>query len=155
MVIDLLASKDHNNETKKLLHRREVVYHAPRDKGRDRLGLRLALDGIADLRKLGAIWAGWPVATGKTGKTLMLNLHKLGSRCVKLLDDDRLCDLGPGTPNQEVYATLAELDARDLFGDRPVIDPQMAAGCLSGMWLLHDFLDPSHTMSQGRVGAVV
>jgi hypothetical protein len=41
------------------------------------------------------------------------------------------------------------LDANDLFANQPLTDPRMAECCLSGLWLLHDFLDASHTISQG------
>jgi hypothetical protein len=79
----------------------------------------------------------------------MLDSKKYGSRCANLLQGNRLCELGPGVPNQAVYATLRELKASDLFDDCTVIDPQMADCCLSGLWLAHNFLDQSHTISQG------
>ncbi len=79
----------------------------------------------------------------------MLDPENFGSRCIQLLEDDRLGDLGPGVPNQAVHAALRDLTAADLFDDQPVTDPQMAECCLSGLWLLHDFLDASHTISQG------
>jgi hypothetical protein len=74
--------------------------------------------------------------------------HTYGSRCAELLQGDRLCELGPGSPNQAIRDKLADLDYSGLFEGCDVADPQMAACCLSGLWLLHDFLDRSHGISQ-------
>jgi hypothetical protein len=63
---------------------------------------------------------------------------------------ERLPDLGPGSPNQSACTTLAALRVEDVF---PVIrDREAALGCLSGLWLYHDFLDESHTISQDLSG---
>src|SRR5206468_984401 len=35
-----------------------------------------------------------------------------------------------------------------LFAGQKIRDPSMAACCLSGLWLWHDFLDASHKISQ-------
>ena len=59
---------------------------------------------------------------------------------------DRLPELGPGSPNQSARPALAALRVEDVF---PVIrDRESALGCLSGLWLYHDFLDESHGISQ-------
>jgi hypothetical protein len=59
---------------------------------------------------------------------------------------DRLPELGPGEPNEAVRASLEALRVESLF---PTIrDREAAMGCLSGLWLYHDFLDESHTISQ-------
>ena len=42
---------------------------------------------------------------------------------------------------------LEVLTVEDLF-PKPVTDRQMGMCCLSGLWLLHNFLDESHTISQ-------
>jgi hypothetical protein len=63
---------------------------------------------------------------------------------------DRLAELGPGSPNQSARAGLAALKVEDVF---PVIrDREAALGCVSGLWLYHDFLDESHTISQDLGG---
>ncbi len=59
---------------------------------------------------------------------------------------DRLCDLGPGRPNREVADRLQALSIESLFGNAP--DRTLANCCLAGLWLWHDFLDESHTISQ-------
>ena len=46
-----------------------------------------------------------------------------------------------------VRAELAALDAHQLFMNTPT-DLQMADCCLSGVWLLHGFLEDSHEISQ-------
>jgi len=42
---------------------------------------------------------------------------------------------------------LGNLRSKDLF-EPPVINDSMAECCLSGLWLLHNFLDRSHSISQ-------
>jgi hypothetical protein len=36
-----------------------------------------------------------------------------------------------------------------LFAGQRIVDQEAARCCLSALWLLHDFLDESHTISQG------
>ncbi len=59
---------------------------------------------------------------------------------------DRLADLGPGTPNLAVKPLLASLTPADAAPGYK--DADMARAALAGLWLLHDFLDESHTLSQ-------
>jgi hypothetical protein len=47
---------------------------------------------------------------------------------------DRLPELGPGSPNESMRAALKAIEA--------------PAVCRAGLWLLHDFLDESHSISQ-------
>ncbi|MCA9270994.1 MAG: hypothetical protein KDA41_21080 [Planctomycetales bacterium] len=66
-----------------------------------------------------------------------------------------LLQLAPGYPLAPAHGVkaardrLAALDHAALFGGHNVTDRQMADCCLSGLWLLFDFLDESHTISQG------
>ena len=69
----------------------------------------------------------------------------VGERLIASAD---MCELGLGTPNAAVLADLQTLDEAALFADKPVSDHHMAACCVSGLWLLHNFLDESHTISQ-------
>jgi hypothetical protein len=71
-----------------------------------------------------------------------------GPACAILLGIDRLCDLGPGDPDDDVRSALDALDQQLLFEGRSVVDPSMADCCLSGLWLLYDQLDQSHGISQ-------
>jgi len=72
-----------------------------------------------------------------------------GGACRQLLACDRLCELGPAAPKAERRPALTALDEAALFESRSIGDRNMAAACLAGLWLLHDFLDESHTISQG------
>lgn len=63
---------------------------------------------------------------------------------------DRLPELGPGTPNGPARPSLQSLRVESLF---PALrDREAATACLSGLWLYHDFLDESHTISQDLPG---
>lgn len=62
-----------------------------------------------------------------------------------LLSEDRVPDLGPGSPNLAVRAALEEL-ADSLTGKAK--NRNFALACLAGLWLFHDFLDESHAISQ-------
>jgi hypothetical protein len=57
--------------------------------------------------------------------------------------------VGPGRPHREAADPLRRLDAETMFGPRRVRDRDMARACLAGLWLYHDFLEESHTISQG------
>lgn len=63
-----------------------------------------------------------------------------------LFDPERLMPLGPGSPNLAVRAKLAALTPETAFPS--LSDRSMASGCISALWLYHDFLDESHTISQ-------
>jgi hypothetical protein len=58
------------------------------------------------------------------------------------------CDLGPGHPRSEMRDRLRALTDDALFAARPVVDRDMARCCHAALWLLHDFLDESHSISQ-------
>ncbi len=62
-----------------------------------------------------------------------------------LLADDRLSELGPGSPNLAVKPLLQEL-AREL--PKIAKERDFAAACLAGLWLAHGFFDESHAISQ-------
>ena len=51
------------------------------------------------------------------------------------------------TPTAELESRLRELSTEDLFPNG-IADPEMASCCLSGLFLLHNFLDLSHSISQ-------
>lgn len=66
-----------------------------------------------------------------------------------LLSHERLCELGPGTPNEPMRPRLQTLTTEELFAHAPIRRPDFAAACMAGLWLYHDFLDESHELSQG------
>ena len=65
-----------------------------------------------------------------------------------LLAEPRLAPLGPGRPNLAVRAALEALTPEGLFAPHRLEDRDAARACLAGLWLYHDFLDESHTLSQ-------
>jgi hypothetical protein len=71
-----------------------------------------------------------------------------GPAVADLLAEDRLAPLGPGAPNRAARPKLAALTVEVMLAGRPLVDPDMARACLAGLWLYHDFLDESHTVSQ-------
>lgn len=71
-----------------------------------------------------------------------------GDAIAALIPEDLLSPLGPGKPHQERRPQLEALDIQTAFAGRDIIDFDMAKCCLSGLWLLHNYLDASHTISQ-------
>ena len=78
---------------------------------------------------------------------LDFDAHAYGAAGSGLLAGKRLWGPRP-VPRQESRPALAALDEAALFPSREVVDRNMASACLPGLWLLHDFLDESHTISQ-------
>jgi hypothetical protein len=61
---------------------------------------------------------------------------------------ERLNELGPGEPNRGARVALAALSPERLVAPHALADREMAAACLAGLWLYHDFADESHALSQ-------
>lgn len=76
------------------------------------------------------------------------NRQVFGATCEALFVSADRWAVGPGTPNQSAEAQLRALSESALFGEQTIVDRDMAACCISGLWLAHDFLDESHTISQ-------
>jgi len=66
----------------------------------------------------------------------------------QLLTDEDQSELGPGEQHLDLADALAALDLARAFSPHEISDMTMACGCHSGLWLLHNFLDESHTISQ-------
>jgi hypothetical protein len=68
-----------------------------------------------------------------------------------LVGFERRRALDTGTPNTSARAALERLEIKPAFAHvtRSIADRDMAACSLSAVWLLHDYLDESHTISQG------
>lgn len=71
-----------------------------------------------------------------------------GPMAARLLSVERLPELGPGTANRAALAELEALSVETLFAHTRLGDVSMGQACVSGLWLYHDFLDRSHTVSQ-------
>ena len=66
----------------------------------------------------------------------------------EILEMDRGRELGPGSPKSSSLDVLNGLSVETAFAHTSVVDGDMAACCLSGIWLLCDYLDESHAISQ-------
>jgi hypothetical protein len=71
-----------------------------------------------------------------------------GPRFAPLLAADRRRPLEAGAPDEGARPALDDLSVEAAFAHAKVADRDMAACCLAGVWLLHDFLDESHAISQ-------
>jgi hypothetical protein len=61
---------------------------------------------------------------------------------------DRCRPLGAGRPDHLLRKSLQHATLVTAFGDAELADLDVARCCLAGIWLLHDFLDESHAISQ-------
>src|SRR5262249_17861194 len=75
--------------------------------------------------------------------------ERYGPAFAGLLQANRLMPLGPGRPNPGRRSQLAVFGIENAFGRARIRDRDMASACLAGVWLYYDFLDESHTISQG------
>lgn len=66
-----------------------------------------------------------------------------------LLATDRRRPLDAGSREVGAWPVLTELTIESAFADVELADRNMATCCIAGVWLLHDYLDESHTISQG------
>ena len=71
-----------------------------------------------------------------------------GPALANLIETPRIMPLGPGEENSSARAGLEALDLDQAFAPNAIRDRNMAEGCVSGLWLYHDFLVTSHTLSQ-------
>jgi hypothetical protein len=74
--------------------------------------------------------------------------NSYGPALADLVVRPKPCDLGPGRANTSVKPKLDELTDSLIFSGQRVIDRDMARCCHAALWLLHDYLDESHTISQ-------
>ena len=75
--------------------------------------------------------------------------NRYGPVLGELLTIDRLPALDGGSPNDSERVRLQSLSEGLAFAHVRVVDLDNARCCLSAIWLLYDFLDESHTISQG------
>jgi hypothetical protein len=74
--------------------------------------------------------------------------EQYGPICQALLTAAQTTELGPGTPNRQCRDQLGALNTTTVFSGQSIVDGDMAACCESGLWLLHNYLDESHRISQ-------
>ncbi len=77
------------------------------------------------------------------------NLSSTGRKLLRFNHDQKYRALVVhGDGDEEARVLLETIKPADLFGV-PITDHNYAAAVLSGLWLWHDWLDESHTISQG------
>ncbi|MBT3603936.1 MAG: hypothetical protein HOE48_21835 [Candidatus Latescibacteria bacterium] len=72
-----------------------------------------------------------------------------GDVFAELISEKRLNPLDGGVENSAAESQLKALNIESAFAGKNVVDQDMADACISGAWLYHNFLDASHTISQG------
>jgi hypothetical protein len=72
-----------------------------------------------------------------------------GPAFAPLLAFDRRRPLDAGAKDVGAWPVLTELTVEAAFADAELADRHMATCCVAGVWLLHDYLDESHAISQG------
>ena len=65
-----------------------------------------------------------------------------------LFQNEPFPPLGPGKPDDSMRRHVETLDESSLFSDQKIVDREMAQCCRSGLYLLANCLDESHTISQ-------
>src|SRR5262245_31724891 len=73
-----------------------------------------------------------------------------------LLETNRRRGLAFGAPDRDALAALRGLSLETAFaqeqsefGPKQPVDADMGACCIAGVWLVHDYMDESHNISQG------
>lgn len=74
--------------------------------------------------------------------------REYGPEVASLLEPARESELGPGRANRAARPALASLTLEQICAPHRVVDRDLAKACLAGLWLYHDFLDESHSLSQ-------
>ncbi len=67
---------------------------------------------------------------------------------IAALLDERLPELGPGSPDESARPKLTALALNRSLAGAKIVDHSAARCCLAGLWLAHGFLDESHAISQ-------
>jgi hypothetical protein len=81
-------------------------------------------------------------------RMVTFDANAYGPAIADLLGGDRLPELGPGTPNEAARPKIEALALSRTLGGQKIVDSLAAQCCIAGLWLWHDFLDESHSLSQ-------
>jgi hypothetical protein len=76
------------------------------------------------------------------------NQQKYGPLVAPLLTVNESMTLARGKPDEKAGASLKSLSSQSMFPGETIRRKEMAQLCLSGLWLLHGYLDESHAISQ-------
>lgn len=77
------------------------------------------------------------------------NPNAFGDLFASLIPAGIVMPLVAGKSNESLRAQLEALKLETAFSGIRIIETDSANCCLAGVWLLHDFLDVSHTIVQG------
>jgi len=80
--------------------------------------------------------------------TFQFNPYDYGEKFADLIDPKLLNDLGPGRAKNDLKDKINLLKLDQAFEPDGIVDNVYANACLSAIWLHHDFLDESHSISQ-------
>ena len=73
---------------------------------------------------------------------------RYGDVFAQLIETAPATEIAAGKANTDCYASLQALSIESAFAKKTVLDHEAASACLSGIWLLHNYLDQSHAISQ-------
>jgi hypothetical protein len=65
-----------------------------------------------------------------------------------LLEAAPLNELGAGEPDAAAEHALRAISLAEAFAPHEIAEQNMADACLAGLWLMYDYLDESHSISQ-------
>ena len=74
--------------------------------------------------------------------------QRYGPLAAGLIGEIRPPSLGRGQPTAGFRERLVRVSIGELFAPAPVRDQDMGRACLRALWLWHNYLDESHTLSQ-------
>ena len=77
------------------------------------------------------------------------NASEYGPAIADIIDGTSLMPLGPGNPDTSAEHALKTFNPTSAFQPHTITDAKMAEACHSALWLYHNYLDISHTISQG------
>lgn len=78
----------------------------------------------------------------------MIELALAQSPVSEIADFERLTPLDAGQPVESMRERLAQLTPAEIVAPHPLVDTDMAMGCLAGLWLHYNFLTEAHCISQ-------
>jgi hypothetical protein len=76
------------------------------------------------------------------------NPNSYGSTIQQFLRENRIFDLGPGTPNESIRASLNGLSINNMLQHDKASDDNMIRVCIACIWIYHDYLEESHSIVQ-------
>ena len=79
---------------------------------------------------------------------IIIDKNEFGNVFSDLINLERVNELGPGKENIALLEKIQSVNLDTAFDTKKVSDKNSAEACISAIWLLHDFLDKSHQISQ-------